>query len=220
MWDLARQGSGDRAALPRRRRPHLRSRDCACTTLNPGVPPTTGTERTGDATTSPTRSTSRPGWIRCPLHPRRLSPAAFRHQLVEMARAADARMVLPEGTEPRTCGPRSMRRARHRPCVLLGDRQMTCTTPPGAWGWCCPTRRRRRPGGRGRAVRAAADGAAEASGVTEDVARDALADPIMVGTMMLRGGIRRRAGGRGGATRPPTRSARRCRSSGTAPGAA
>ena len=52
---------------------------------------------------------------------RRLSPAAFRHQLVERARAADACVVLPEGTEPRTvqaavaCAERGIAR-----CVLLG----------------------------------------------------------------------------------------------------
>jgi len=34
-------------------------------------------------------------------HAARLSPAAFRHRLVEQARATSARIVLPEGTEPR-----------------------------------------------------------------------------------------------------------------------
>ena len=53
---------------------------------------------------------------------RRLSPPAFRHLLVERARAADKRIVLPEGTEPRTiqaaciCTERGVAR-----CVLLGD---------------------------------------------------------------------------------------------------
>ncbi len=52
---------------------------------------------------------------------RRLSPAAFRYQLVELARAADACVVLPEGTEPRivqaavTCAERGIARS-----VLLG----------------------------------------------------------------------------------------------------
>jgi phosphate acetyltransferase len=51
----------------------------------------------------------------------RLSPAAFLHQLTEKARAAKKRIVLPEGTEPRTvkaaaiCGHRGIAR-----CVLLG----------------------------------------------------------------------------------------------------
>ena len=51
----------------------------------------------------------------------RLSPAAFLHQLTEKARAAKKRIVLPEGTEPRSvkaaaiCGRRGIAR-----CVLLG----------------------------------------------------------------------------------------------------
>ena len=52
----------------------------------------------------------------------RLSPAAFRHQLSNRARQAKKRIVLPEGTEPRTiiaatmCESRGLAR-----CVLLGD---------------------------------------------------------------------------------------------------
>ena len=48
-------------------------------------------------------------------------PAAFRYQLRELAHAADARIVLPEGTEPRTlqaavaCADRGIARS-----VLLG----------------------------------------------------------------------------------------------------
>jgi phosphate acetyltransferase len=52
----------------------------------------------------------------------RLSPAAFLYQLTEKARSAKKRIVLPEGTEPRTvkaaviCGRREIAR-----CVLLGS---------------------------------------------------------------------------------------------------
>jgi len=52
----------------------------------------------------------------------RLSPAAFLYQLTEKARAAKKRIVLPEGSEPRTvkaaaiCARRGIAR-----CVLLGD---------------------------------------------------------------------------------------------------
>ena len=52
----------------------------------------------------------------------RLSPAAFLHQLTEKARAAQKRVVLPEGVEPRTikaaaiCARRGIAR-----CLLLGD---------------------------------------------------------------------------------------------------
>jgi phosphate acetyltransferase len=51
-----------------------------------------------------------------------LSPAAFRYQLVKRAQAANVRIVLPEGCEPRTiqaaviCQTRGIAR-----CVLLGD---------------------------------------------------------------------------------------------------
>ncbi|MBW4936326.1 phosphate acetyltransferase [Marinobacter sp. F4206] len=52
----------------------------------------------------------------------RMSPPAFRHQLSERARAANKRIVLPEGSEPRTvqaaiiCHERGLAR-----CVLIGD---------------------------------------------------------------------------------------------------
>lgn len=53
----------------------------------------------------------------------RLSPPAFRYQLSERARAANKRIVLPEGSEPRTvqaaiiCHQRKLAR-----CVLIGDK--------------------------------------------------------------------------------------------------
>ena len=61
---------------------------------------------------------------------RRLSPAAFRYQLAELARAADALIVLPEGTEPRTvraavaCAERGIAH-----CLLLGSQARW--PPPG-----------------------------------------------------------------------------------------
>ena len=55
-------------------------------------------------------------------HASRLSPAAFRYQLVEKARAANKRIVLPEGEEPRTLQAAAMCQARGiANCVLLGD---------------------------------------------------------------------------------------------------
>ncbi|ERS87791.1 phosphate acetyltransferase [Halomonas sp. PBN3] len=56
-------------------------------------------------------------------YPRRLSPAAFRHQLVHLAQQADRRIVLPEGDEPRTVEAAAIcqRRGIAR-CVLLGRR--------------------------------------------------------------------------------------------------
>jgi phosphate acetyltransferase len=55
-------------------------------------------------------------------HERRLSPPAFRHLLVERARQANQRIVLPEGDEPRTiqAAVECQRRGIAR-CVLLGD---------------------------------------------------------------------------------------------------
>jgi phosphate acetyltransferase len=118
-----------------------------------------------------------------------VSPAAFRYQLVELARAAEARVVLPEGTEPRTlqaavtCAERGIARS-----VLLGQRDkvlgvasslglrlpegVTVVDPAAvAERYVAPLAelRRRR-------------------GWTEEVAREHLADPIMVGTMMLQQG--------------------------------
>ncbi len=54
---------------------------------------------------------------------KRMSPPAFRYQLIENARAANKRIVLPEGDEPRTvkaaiaCHEKGIAR-----CVLLGER--------------------------------------------------------------------------------------------------
>jgi len=54
----------------------------------------------------------------------RMSPAAFCHRIVELAKQAHKRIVLPEGSEPRTiraaalCAKRGIAR-----CVLLGNRE-------------------------------------------------------------------------------------------------
>jgi len=121
--------------------------------------------------------------------PRRLSPAAFRYRLVELARAADACLVLPEGTEPRSvqaavaCAERGIARS-----VLLGRldevtrlaRRLGLRLPDGitvidpetiAERYVVPLAQLRRH-----------------RGWTEEVAREHLADPITVGTMMLRRG--------------------------------
>ncbi len=61
---------------------------------------------------------------RLELHPdeRRLSPPAFRHLLVERARKANKRVVLPEGTEPRTLQAASLCEERGiAHCILLAD---------------------------------------------------------------------------------------------------
>ncbi len=124
--------------------------------------------------------------LRGPAKPRRLSPAAFRFKLVELARAADARLVLPEGTEPRTiraaiaCASRGIARS-----VLLGPPgevaslvrslglelpDSVCITDPReiAERYVGPLAKIR-----------------EHRGWTQDMAREHLADPVTVGTMML-----------------------------------
>jgi phosphate acetyltransferase len=120
---------------------------------------------------------------------RRLSPAAFRYQLVELARAVGACVVLPEGTESRivqaavACAERGVART-----VLLGPpdevarlaHSLGLRLPDGVTvvdpqsvveRYVAPLAQLRRH-----------------RGWTEDMAREHLADPIMVGTMMLQQG--------------------------------
>ncbi|HUH57098.1 MAG TPA: phosphate acetyltransferase, partial [Pseudomonadales bacterium] len=55
-------------------------------------------------------------------HASRLSPAAFRYQIVEKARSANKRIVLPEGEEPRTIQAAAICQSRGiANCVLLGN---------------------------------------------------------------------------------------------------
>jgi len=127
--------------------------------------------------------------LRSSARSRRLSPAAFRFHLVELARAADACVVLPEGTEHRivqaavACAERGIAR-----CVLLGPpdlvaglaRSLGLQLPAGvtvvdpqtaAERYVAPLAELRRH-----------------KGWTQEIARDHLTDPIMVGTMMLQQG--------------------------------
>ena len=120
---------------------------------------------------------------------RRLSPAAFRYQLVEQARAAGACVVLPEGTEPRivqaavACAERGIARS-----VLLG--------PPDQVAELAHSLGLHLPAGvtvvdpQAVAERYVAPLAElrKHRGWTEEMARDHLADPITVGTMMLQQG--------------------------------
>ena len=158
--------------------------------LDPGLP-VDDLERI-EAVTNTIADALDPSWLESltsTSRPRRLSPAAFRYQLVEMARAAGACVVLPEGAEPRTmqaavaCAERGIARS-----VLLGHpdqvaglaRSLGLKLPDGitvldpetiaeryvarlAW-----LRRHR--------------------GWTEEVAREHLTDPVTVGTMMLQQG--------------------------------
>jgi phosphate acetyltransferase len=54
----------------------------------------------------------------------RLSPAAFRYQLVQMAKSAKKRVILPEGEEPRTIQAAAICQQRGiAQCVLLGNKE-------------------------------------------------------------------------------------------------
>ncbi|WP_111412682.1 phosphate acetyltransferase [Billgrantia lactosivorans] len=55
---------------------------------------------------------------------RRLSPSAFRHQLVKLAQRANRRIILPEGSEPRTVEAAAICQRRGiADCVLLARRE-------------------------------------------------------------------------------------------------
>lgn len=117
----------------------------------------------------------------------RLSPPAFLYRLVELARAADKRIVLPEGEEPRTiraaveCGSRGI-----ATCVLLGDpneirrvAEAQGVTLGEGIELVEPTddlRERYVP---------AMVGLRRHKGLTEDGARNQLRDNVVLGTMML-----------------------------------
>lgn len=116
----------------------------------------------------------------------RLSPPAFRHRLVEAARADVRRIVLPEGTEPRTVAAAAIVAARGiATCVLLGDpdevaevaHKQGVTLPSSveiidpaevAGRYVAPLVERRK-----------------SKGMTPERAAIELQDSIMVGTMML-----------------------------------
>ncbi len=117
---------------------------------------------------------------------RRLSPPAFRHMLVERARRANKRIILPEGNEPRTieaaiiCHQRGIAR-----CVLMGDagrmhrlsarRGMTI---PADIEIIDPTQVDRRYIDAMVALR-------QGKGLTPGLAEEQLHDPVALGTMML-----------------------------------
>jgi phosphate acetyltransferase len=155
--------------------------------MDPGLPPD-DVDRV-EAVTDTIADALNASWLQSlpgPARPRRLSPAAFRYQLVERARVTHARIVLPEGAEPRTmraaaeCARRGIAR-----CLLLADpdevaaqaRHLGLRLPEGvtvldprtvAERYVAPLAELRRY-----------------KGWTEEVAREHLADPVTLGTMML-----------------------------------
>ena len=158
--------------------------------VDPGLPPDDVDRIEG--VTSNIADALNASWLQSlagPGRPRRLTPAAFRYQLAEQARAAHALIVLPEGTEPRTLRAavtsahqgiaRSLllgapdeitAQARHLGLRLPED--VTIVDPRTvAEHYVAPLAELRRH-----------------KGWTEEVAREHLADPITVGIMMLKQG--------------------------------
>ncbi|ACG74204.1 phosphate acetyltransferase [Anaeromyxobacter sp. K] len=130
-----------------------------------------------------------PAWLRsraATSRVRRLSPPAFRQRLVEAARAANKRIVLPEGAEPRTVAAAAIAQERGiARCVLLADadevhevaRRQGIALPPSieivdpvrvAPWYVAPLVERR-----------------AAKGMTAAQAAQELGDAVMVGTMMM-----------------------------------
>ncbi len=158
--------------------------------LDPGLP-VDDTERI-EGVTDNIADALDPSWLESLTNasrPRRFSPAAFRYHLAGLARAADALVVLPEGTEPRTmraavaCAERGIAR-----CLLLGAadevaaqaRHLGLRLPPGVTSVD--------PRDIAERYVAPLAGLRRHKGWTEEMAREHLADPITVGTMMLRQG--------------------------------
>ncbi|HVP66228.1 MAG TPA: phosphate acetyltransferase [Anaeromyxobacteraceae bacterium] len=129
------------------------------------------------------------GWLRTlcgASREPRLSPPAFRHRLVQAAREADRRIVLPEGTEPRTVVAASIVQERGiARCVLLGDadeiREVATKqglTLPSSVEIVDPAKVA------SRYVDALVERRKD-KGMTPEIAAGELGDSIMVGTMMM-----------------------------------
>ena len=116
----------------------------------------------------------------------RLSPPAFRHRLVEAARGANKRIVLPEGTEPRTVVAASIVEERGiARCVLLGNpdevrevAKKQGVTLPASVEIVDPAKVAPRYVDALVALR-------RDKGMTPEIAAGELGDSIMVGTMMM-----------------------------------
>jgi phosphate acetyltransferase len=127
------------------------------------------------------------GTVPTPTHVPRLSPPAFRHRLTTMARRAAGRIVLPEGAEPRTlraaatCHELSIAR-----CVLLARPSEVAAQAAGLGLALPPDVEIIDPTQVDERYVAALVEARRHKGMTADIARDELSDPVMLGTVMLR----------------------------------
>jgi phosphate acetyltransferase len=117
---------------------------------------------------------------------RRMTPPAFRHYLIEQARAAGKRIVLPEGDEPRTikaaviCHEKGIAR-----CVLLADPARVRAVAEAQGVKLPPELEILDPEAvRGRYVAPMVE-LRKSKGLTEPMAEAQLDDTVVLGTMML-----------------------------------
>jgi phosphate acetyltransferase len=121
-----------------------------------------------------------------PSHVPRMSPPAFRRRLTIAARAADRRIVLPEGAEPRTLQAAAIcQESGIARCVLLASPQDVAAQAAGLGLDLPDSLEIVDPANVGEHHVAALVAARQHKGMTVDIARDQLTDPIMLGTVML-----------------------------------
>ncbi|MDP1822912.1 MAG: phosphate acetyltransferase [Archangium sp.] len=128
-------------------------------------------------------------WLRSVVASRRsqrLSPPAFRQRLVEEAREANRRIVLPEGTEPRTIAAASIAQERGiARCVLLGEPDAVREQARKLGVKLHPSIELIDPASVSARYLDSLVERRQARGMTRERAEEELQDSIMVGTMML-----------------------------------
>jgi len=131
-----------------------------------------------------------PTWLAnlpTPTHRTRLSPPAFRHRLTTAARLADRRIVLPEGTEPRTLQAAVLAQEQGiARCVLLAPPRDVAARAAGLGLNLPPEIEVIDPTQVEQRYIDALVETRRHRGMTPDLAREALTDPIMLATIMLR----------------------------------
>lgn len=116
----------------------------------------------------------------------RLTPAAFRHQLLNKARNAQKTIVLPEGEEPRVieaavaCSQREIAR-----CLLLGDREKITKTAANHGIDIPDNVTVIEPGSVYQSYVQDLVQSRQHKGMTEPLAQESLQDPVILATMML-----------------------------------
>jgi phosphate acetyltransferase len=126
--------------------------------------------------------------VRMPVSTR-MSPPAFRYQLIQKARAANRRIVLPEGDEPRTiraaaiCAEKGIAR-----CVLLGKRAAIEAVASAHGVTLPPSVEIVDPDGASEPYVELMVELRKSKGLTRESAREHMRDNIVLGTMMLAAG--------------------------------